>query len=121
MIKYAADKRYSDECAATHDSYTHSAVSASKLFEAISTIDLATLDVIGVDEGQFYPDLVEFSESMANQGKVVIVSALDGTFQRKPFGAVLELIPLAERVDKFSAVCMCCQNSAAFTSRYHFL
>jgi thymidine kinase len=39
--------------------------------------------VIGIDEGQFYKDIIEFSEKMANLGKVVIVSALDGTFQRK--------------------------------------
>jgi hypothetical protein len=30
-----------------------------------------------------YKDVVEFSEKMANAGKIVIVSALDGTFQRK--------------------------------------
>lgn len=30
-----------------------------------------------------FPDIVEFSEAMANAGKTVIVAALDGTFQRK--------------------------------------
>lgn len=30
-----------------------------------------------------FPDIVEFSENMANNGKTVIVAALDGTFQRK--------------------------------------
>ena len=39
--------------------------------------------VIGIDEGQFFPDIVEFCEEMANAGKTVIVAALDGTFQRK--------------------------------------
>ena len=43
-------------------------------------------DVIAIDEGQFFPDIVDFSEELANKGKVVIVAALDGTFQRKPFG-----------------------------------
>ena len=28
--------------------------------------------------------------------QVVIVAALDATFQRKPFGSVLELVPLSE-------------------------
>ena len=54
--------------------------------------------------GQFFPDLIEFCERMANQGKIVVVSALDGTFQRQPFGRVLELVPLAEHVSKLSAV-----------------
>ena len=30
-----------------------------------------------------FPDVVEFSEYMADQGKTVIVAALDGTYQRK--------------------------------------
>jgi thymidine kinase len=51
-------------------------------------------DVIGIDEGQFFADVVTFSEKMANLGKVVLVAALDGTFQRKPFGCILDLIPL---------------------------
>lgn len=74
-------------------------------------------NVIAIDEGQFFPDLVEFAEKLANEGHVVIVAALDGTFQRKPFGSVLELIPLAEKVDKLSAVCIDCGKEAAFTRR----
>ena len=38
-------------------------------------------DVIGIDEGQFFPDLVAWCEQMANRGKIVLVAALDGTFQ----------------------------------------
>ena len=39
--------------------------------------------MLGIDEGQFFPDIVPFCEEMANAGKLVIVAALDGTFQRK--------------------------------------
>lgn len=49
--------------------------------------------------------------------KTVIVAALDGTYQRKPFGTVLDLIPLAENVVKLSAVCMICFRDAAFSKR----
>jgi len=35
----------------------------------------------------------------------VILSALDGTFRREPFGPVLNLMPRAERITKLSAVC----------------
>ena len=74
-------------------------------------------DVIGIDEGQFFPDLVEFCENMANSGKAVIVAALDGTFQRKGFGPILELIPLAEHVVKLNAVCMVCFGEGSYTKR----
>lgn len=32
---------------------------------------------------------------MANSGLIVIVAALDGTFQRKGFGNILNLLPIA--------------------------
>lgn len=60
---------------------------------------------------------MEFCEDMANDGKTVIVAALDGTFQRQPFGTILNLVPLAESVIKLKAVCMLCYNDAAFTKR----
>ncbi|KFQ63463.1 Thymidine kinase, cytosolic, partial [Pelecanus crispus] len=73
--------------------------------------------VIGIDEGQFFPDIVEFCEMMANAGKTVIVAALDGTFQRKAFGSILNLVPLAESVVKLNAVCMECYREASYTKR----
>ncbi|XP_027706022.1 thymidine kinase, cytosolic isoform X2 [Vombatus ursinus] len=79
--------------------------------------DALAVTVIGIDEGQFFPDIVEFSENMANAGKTVIVAALDGTFQRKPFGNILNLVPLAESVVKLTAVCMECFREAAYTKR----
>lgn len=54
---------------------------------------------------------------MASENKIVIVAGLDGTFQRKPFGRILELIPRAEKVMKLSAVCMYCNKDAPFTQR----
>jgi len=60
---------------------------------------------------------VEVSEHLANSGIIVIIAALDGTFQRKPFGNILNLVPLAEQVTKLSAVCIECGREAAFTRR----
>jgi thymidine kinase len=41
-------------------------------------------DVIGIDEGQFFEDLVYFCETAANKRqKIVILSALSGTFEKK--------------------------------------
>ena len=50
-------------------------------------------------------DVVEFADQAANRRKVVLVAALDGTFDRKNFNRILELIPLAEHVTKLNAVC----------------
>eukprot|EP00055_Hartaetosiga_balthica_P007150 m.24196 g.24196 ORF g.24196 m.24196 type:complete len:231 (-) comp5628_c0_seq1:360-1052(-) len=115
VIKYSKDTRYGDGVR-THDSQHLSAVACSKLEEIMDSLD--DIDVIGIDEGQFFPDVVSFSETMANLGKHVIIAALDGTFQRKPFNNILELVPLAEKVVKLNAVCMQCKNEeAAFSKR----
>uniref|UniRef100_A0A8C5EDH3 Thymidine kinase n=1 Tax=Gouania willdenowi TaxID=441366 RepID=A0A8C5EDH3_GOUWI len=115
VIKYAKDTRYSGTGMATHDRNTMEAIPASCLGE----VRRLALDasVIGIDEGQFFPDTVEFCEEMANLGKIIIVAALDGTFQRKPFGNILSLVPMAESVVKLNAVCMQCYKEAAYTKR----
>ncbi|XP_048847179.1 thymidine kinase, cytosolic-like [Brienomyrus brachyistius] len=115
VIKYAKDTRYSDKGMATHDKNTMEAVPANRLKDVQSLAVQAS--VIGIDEGQFFPDTVEFCEEMANMGKTIIVAALDGTFQRKPFGDILSLVPLAESVVKLNAVCMQCFKEAAYTKR----
>ncbi|XP_040891688.1 thymidine kinase, cytosolic isoform X2 [Toxotes jaculatrix] len=115
VVKYAKDTRYSDTGMATHDKNTMEAVPANRL-EDVRSLALKVC-VIGIDEGQFFPDTVEFCEEMANLGKTVIVAALDGTFQRKPFGNILNLVPLAESVVKLHAVCMQCYKEAAYTKR----
>ncbi|XP_007185838.2 thymidine kinase, cytosolic [Balaenoptera acutorostrata] len=114
VIKYAKDTRYSSNFS-THDRNTMEALPACVLRDVAQ--EALGVAVIGIDEGQFFPDIVEFSETMANAGKTVIVAALDGTFQRKAFGTILNLVPLAESVVKLTAVCMECFREAAYTKR----
>ncbi|GAB9465848.1 hypothetical protein Gpo141_00003238 [Globisporangium polare] len=115
VVKYKNDTRYSEEKLSTHDKMLFEAKPVTRLEEVRPY--LANADVIGIDEGQFFPDLVEFCLEAASLGKVVIVAALDGTFERKPFGSVCELIPAAENVIKLNAVCTVCGHDAAFTRR----
>ena len=43
---------------------------------------------------QKFPDIVLFCDMLAARGKIVIVASLDGTFERKPFGNILNLISI---------------------------
>lgn len=115
LVKYERDDRYDKDNISTHDNQIANGLCCSKLAEIYA--QLMEFQVIGIDEGQFFPDLTEHCEKMANLGKIVIVAALDGTFQRKPFGSVLDIIPMAETVIKLKAVCMKCYGDAAFTKR----
>ncbi|KAK7072749.1 Thymidine kinase, cytosolic [Halocaridina rubra] len=115
IIKYAKDVRYDNDGIATHDKQTLPAVSTTVLQDLKEKAE--AYSVIGIDEGQFFPDTVEFAEEMANRGKIVIVAALDGTFQRSGFGNILSLVPLCESVVKLTAVCMICFEEASYTRR----
>ena len=74
-------------------------------------------DVVIIDEGAFFDDLVEFADSWANRGKIVVVAGLDGTYKREPFPNITNLICKAEEVHKLSAVCTVCGDDAHFTKR----
>eukprot|EP00040_Diaphanoeca_grandis_P028701 m.166627 g.166627 ORF g.166627 m.166627 type:complete len:244 (-) comp31435_c1_seq1:891-1622(-) len=115
LLKYCKDTRYSAECVSTHDQQQMKAISSATLMPIVD--QLTDTSVVGIDEGQFFPDVVEFCELMANQGKTVIVAALDGDFLRRPFGQIAELIPHAEHVLKLNAVCFNCSRDAAFSKR----
>ncbi|KAH7724705.1 thymidine kinase [Aphelenchoides avenae] len=91
------------------------AISALTLREVIDC--LRDHEVVAIDEGQFFSDIVEFSEELANSGKTVIISALNGDFQRKPFPVIAKLFAMAEKIDKVTAVCHACGQSASFTWR----
>lgn len=122
VVKYTDDTRY-DHLATSGGIVTHDEIEY-KGFDIITCKRLSEVpveaiiqhDVVGVDEGQFYDDLLVVDE-WANMGRIVIVSGLDGTFQKKTFGRIPELIPLCEKVKKCTAVCSDCGADAAFTKR----
>ncbi len=45
------------------------------------------------------------------------MAALDATFQRQPFGSILDLVPLAEKLCKLTSVCAVCGGDASFSKR----
>mmetsp|Transcript_14171 Transcript_14171/g.19266 ORF Transcript_14171/g.19266 Transcript_14171/m.19266 type:complete len:199 (+) Transcript_14171:175-771(+) len=114
-VKYAADTRYDTANIATHDLLTENARAVTLLSELGD--DWKNFDVIGVDEGQFYNDVVEFCEMAAHAGKIVIVSALGATYQREGFNSILELVPKAEKIKQLHAICKLCFEPASFTLR----
>ena len=111
LLKYALDNRYgNEEVVVSHDLVKHKALCVKNL-----DIEL-DYDVICIDEGQFFPDIVNFCEKCAALGKKVIVSALSGDYKREPFPNISNLISKAERIIHKRAICGCSKN-AAFSFR----
>lgn len=75
-------------------------------------------DVVGIDEAQFFDNaIVEICNTLANQGKRVIVAGLDMDFEGKPFGAMPNLLAVAEFVTKVHAICAQTGELASFSYR----
>lgn len=118
IIKYSKDTRYSTTGISTHDLIVQSEdvyTSGKNLSEIYDKCK--GCDVVCIDEGQFYPDLPEFAEKLANEGKIVVIAGLDGTFNRDPFGRILEVIPKAEKVKKLHGICSICRKRDACFSK----
>jgi len=122
IIKYCNDIRYSSELfIITHsgiefksDTYTTIIKSNGTKLMLCEIPDDVTL--IGIDEGQFYDDLVEFCTFWSRKGKSISVSALDGDYKMHKFGQVCDLIPICDTVKKLNGICMVCKsNPSSFT------
>lgn len=107
-VKFSADRRYGNDFKiSTHSGLQHSAKPITSLADLGD--EWVNADVIGIDEGQFFEDVVEFSEKAANSGKIVIISSLQGTFLRGAFPNILLLIPKCEKIKKLTAICKLCK------------
>ena len=71
-------------------------------------------EVVAIDEIQFFDsEIVSVVRKLAEHGKRVIASGLDLDFKGEPFGSMPELLCIADRVDKLTAVCMKCGSDHA--------
>ncbi|ATZ18485.1 thymidine kinase [Williamsoniiplasma somnilux] len=76
------------------------------------------IDVVGIDEVQFLDEkIVDYINELADNGIIVIVTGLDKDFKSQPFQNVDRLLPMAEYVDKLTAICHSCGNLANRTQR----
>ncbi|CAK9315503.1 unnamed protein product [Citrullus colocynthis] len=121
MIKSSKDTRYAIDSVVTHDGakFPCWALPDLSCFRKKFGEDAYNeLDVIGVDEAQFFDDLYDFCCNVADKdGKIIVVAGLDGDYLRRSFGSVLDVIPLADTVTKLTARCELCGKRAFFTLR----
>lgn len=102
-INHSFDVR-TDNSIQTHKGTTIPALKTNKLMNLVSTIDYQNAEIIGVDEAQFFEDLFEFVLTCEKKGKDLIICGLDGDYQRKPMGQILNCIPLCDSVVKLNAL-----------------
>ena len=117
VITSVLDTRYGNaRSIQTHDKEGIPAVGLTSLKEAYTFGDFHAASLVIVEEAQFFPDLYEFVQmAVESYGKNVVIIGLDGDSDRKPFGHILQLIPMADTVTKLSALCKRCGDGTAAT------
>lgn len=110
-INYTFDNRYGeDDFVYSHDLNKIECLKAKELM-SIKKETILKYDVILINEGQFFEDILEFCKLYCDTySKHIIICALDGDFMRKPFGKISELIPLADEITKLKAFCTECND-----------
>ena len=85
----------------------------SHLTQLDDSCKLINADVILINEGQFFEDLLPAVQHMLQHNKKIYIGGLDGDFERKKFGQILDLIPLCDKVTKMTSLCSLCKNGTA--------
>jgi thymidine kinase len=125
VINHSLDKRYHNSMLSSHDKIMIPCLNVDNLsnlwfnngeIDLTSFIDnteykfIRNAEVILINEGQFFKDLHYVVNDMLKNNKVVYVCGLDGDFERKKFGELLDLIPLCDKVTKLTSLCSNCKN-----------
>jgi thymidine kinase len=123
LLRHPSDNRYTTESEImTHDMVSEPGIMAFdsvNLFKCGLTTEFIrkNYDVVCIDEGQFYSDIADFCETLANMGVKVYCSALLGNYRREPFMNIARLMALSENIIHTKAVDRVSGNDASFTMK----
>ena len=110
IVKHASDNRYGQQdYIITHDQRR---VPCRRILSLNEVADeVGNYDVVIVDEAHFFAGLVNFARHVVEgYRRSLFLVGLDGDSNRRPFGELLECIPLADRVERITAFCHQCAD-----------
>lgn len=117
LISHSIDSRYSSEnYIVNHDGSRIQCYKTNIL--SLMNKEIVDAKLVIIEEAQFFNDLYAFVLDLVEKhGKDVIVVGLDGDADRKPFGQILDLVPLCDKITKLKAFCKLCADGteALFT------
>lgn len=119
LFKPAIDDRYDETKVVSHSGQGLDAIPLASIDELWGR-HLEDVQVLGLDEVQFFFDPLEWIDklrALSARGVVVYVAGLDMDFMGKPFETTKELMAVANKVYKQTAICMECGQEAMYTQR----
>jgi len=116
IFKPSIDTRYSEDRIVSHD---EKSIHSTPVDNAASILLLASgVDVVGIDEAQFFDNsIVNVCTKLADDGVRVVVAGLDMDFMGNPFGPLPSLLSIAEYITKVHAICVRCGSLAQYSFR----
>jgi thymidine kinase len=116
IFKPEIDTRYSSDHIVSHSELKLESTTVKNSAEILQKAKDA--QVVGIDEGQFFDaGIVDVVETLASQGKRVVIAGLDQDYRGKPFEPMPQLLAIAEYITKTLAICVVCGNPADRTQR----
>ncbi|MFI5234780.1 MAG: thymidine kinase [Gemmatimonadales bacterium] len=118
VFKSHLDARYAGLYhVSSHDGREVEAIPVDSSIEIISQIRPDS-EIVAIDEAQFLDEgIVQVVTTLASRGVRVIIAGTDTDFRGEPFGAMGELMAIAEKVDKLRAICVVCGDEACRNQR----
>ena len=118
VFKSHLDDRYAGlHSITTHDGIAVEARPVDSAAEIMRSVRTDT-EVVAVDESQFLDEgIVAVATALADRGVRVILAGTDADFRGEPFGAMPQLMAVAEYVDKLHAICVVCGREACRNQR----
>lgn len=118
LIRHSKDTRYAHKrpLAVSHDGQSMSCIVAHDL--SVDPPELPSdIQVVAIDEGQFFEGLADFCIRMISKGVTIHVAALNSNFKLEMWPNVVKLIPIATTITMYRGVCILCQKDATCSRR----
>lgn len=115
-IKPSMDTRYSEDEIVTHSNLRVRAVAVdtTKPLE----LDMEDYEVILIDEAQFFDRvLLQSINELLKAGKTIYVSCLDMDFKGQGFDTAMNIMAIADKVNKLKAICEDCGEDAVISGK----
>jgi thymidine kinase len=118
VFKSRLDDRYAGLYnVSSHDGRDLEAVPVDSAFQLAQQLD-PMAQVVAVDEVQFLDaGIIALATALAERGRRVVLAGIDTDFRGEPFGAMPQLMAVAEQVTKLHAICVLCGNPASRNQR----
>ncbi|MCB9091634.1 MAG: thymidine kinase [Halobacteriovoraceae bacterium] len=117
IFKPALDTRYDEVQVVSHSAQSIPSEPVESARDILKHLKDSTR-IVAIDEVQFFDKaIVEVVSKLAERGYRVICAGLDLDYKSVPFGAMPELLAIADEVIKVKAICTICGAPASRSQR----